>query len=349
MNLGIQKYIVAVAVFAGVFLLARYLLPIFLPFALGAGLAIAAEPVVRFFSQRLRLKRSLATAIGITLVFLLLTMVILLLCGLLLRELRNLAGILPELEVTLRAGMDTADHWLTNLAGQIPGELGPVLTRNVNSFFSDGSALLSRAANFLLKLASGVLSHVPGSALGVGTGIISSFMISAKLQKIRIWLQAQSASAQLEPVLSAVAQLKTSLLGWLRAQAKLSAVTYLLALAGLLLLKVPYSPLWALTVSLVDAFPILGTGTVLLPWSIVSFLQGDRFLAFGLLGLYAVIALVRSLLEPRLLGKHLGLDPLVTLIALYTGYRLWGIGGMILAPMLAVAVTQLMAPGWQEP
>ena len=94
--------------------------------------------------------------------------------------------------------------------------------------------------------------------------------------------------------------------------------------------------------ALVDAFPILGTGAILVPWSILSFLQGDTLPAFGLLGLYAAAALVRSILEPRFLGKHLGLDPLVTLMALYAGYRLWGILGMILAPMLAVAATQLL-------
>ena len=95
--------------------------------------------------------------------------------------------------------------------------------------------------------------------------------------------------------------------------------------------------------ALVDAFPILGTGTVLVPWSLFSFLQGDYVLAFGLLILYGTTALTRSVLEPRLLGRQLGLDPLITLMALYAGYRLWGIGGMLLAPILAVAATQLLS------
>lgn len=343
MNPGIRKYIIAAAVFVGIFLLARYLLPIFLPFALGAGLAIAAEPAVHFLNTRLHLKRSVAAGAGITAVFLFLALVVTLLGALLIRELRNLAGILPELEGAIRTGMDTANRWLTGLARRAPGELGTVLTRNVDSLFSGGSNLLNRVADFLLKLASGMLSHVPGGALSLGTGIISSFMISAKLPKIRRWLPERVPSAQFEPILSALHRLKAALLGWLKAQVKLSSVTFLLALAGLLLLRVSHGPLWAVLVALVDAFPVLGTGTVLVPWSIVSFLQGNTVLAFGLLGLYAAIAVIRSLLEPRLLGKQLGLDPLVTLIALYAGYRLWGIGGMILAPVLAVAATQLIS------
>lgn len=348
MSPGIRKYITAAAVFAGAILFFRYLLPLLLPFLLGAGLAVAAEPLVRFLCGRLHLKRPLATGISISMAFSFLALAVMVLCAFLIRELRNLAGLLPQLENTLQSGMDTASLWLLDLAQKAPGELGVLLTQNVSSLFSGGDAVLSRAADFLLKLASGILSHVPDSALSLGTGIIASFMISAKLPKIRSWLHQKLQAAQIESAVSTLKRLKTALGGWLKAQLKLSSVTFGLALAGLFLLRIPNAPLWALLVALVDAFPILGTGTVLVPWSILSFLQGDHFLAFGLLGLYAAAALTRSVLEPRLLGKQLGLDPLVTLMALYAGFQLWGIGGMILAPILAVAATQLLIPDTPE-
>jgi predicted PurR-regulated permease PerM len=101
-------------------------------------------------------------------------------------------------------------------------------------------------------------------------------------------------------------------------------------------------------VALVDGFPILGTGTILLPWALVSFLQNNIPRALGLLSVYAVISLTRSILEPKLLGRQLGLDPLVTLASLYAGFRLWGFGGMILAPMLAVTAAQLIRRPTQE-
>lgn len=343
MHPGIRKYITLAAIFAALFLAVRFLLPLLLPFLLGAALALAAEPIVSFLCGKLRLKRWIATGIGVSTAFSFLVLLILVVCAFALRELRHLAGALPELEGALRTGMDTADRWLTGLAGQVPGELGQVLTRNVNSFFSGGSALLDRITGFLLHLASGILSQVPNSALGFGTGIIFSFMFSAKLPLIRQRLRGKLPMEQLHPIFAALKRLKATLGGWLKAQLKLSLVTFSLVLTGFFLLRVPHGPLWAVLVALVDAFPILGTGTVLVPWSLVSFLQGDRTLAFGLLGLYLAVALTRSVLEPRFLGKQLGLDPLVTLMALYAGYRIWGIGGMIVAPMLAVAATQLLA------
>ena len=342
MNSSIRKYIPLLLGFAGLILLFRYLLPLMLPFIFGAILALTAEPLVDFLCRKLRLRRSLATAVGVSAAFSFLTVLMLALGAFAVRQLRDLAGFLPQLETGFQAGMDTADRALRNLTRKVPGELGAVLTRNVEGMISGGDGLISKATAYLMKLASGILSHVPGSAVAIGTGIISSFMISAKLPAIRSRVCSLPETEKLAPVLSGARRLKFALAGWLKAQAKLSAVTFGLMLLGFFLLRIPRAPFWALTVALVDAFPILGTGAILVPWSILSFLQGDTLPAFGLLGLYAAAALVRSILEPRFLGKHLGLDPLVTLMALYAGYRLWGILGMILAPMLAVAATQLL-------
>lgn len=97
-----------------------------------------------------------------------------------------------------------------------------------------------------------------------------------------------------------------------------------------------------------DAFPVLGTGTVLLPWSLICLLQRDGARAAGILGLYITAAVLRSVLEPRLVGRQLGLDPLAALAALYTGYRLWGVAGMLLMPMLAASVFRML-PEKQRP
>ena len=145
-----------------------------------------------------------------------------------------------------------------------------------------------------------------------------------------------------EAALEFLKKLRATAGQWLIAQLKLVGITYLLLTAGFFLLRVEYAPVWALAVAAVDAFPILGTGTILVPWSLVCLLQHQSARAIGLLGLYALTALARSTLEPKLLGKQLGLDPLLTLIALYTGFRLWGILGMFLMPMLAITVISML-------
>ena len=125
-------------------------------------------------------------------------------------------------------------------------------------------------------------------------------------------------------------------------------ITFLVALTGMLLLRIPHGPLWAGVVALVGAFPVLGAGTVLLPWSLICLLQGETARGIGLLGIYAAAALTRSILEPRLVGRQLGLDPLVTLFALYAGYKLAGLAGMLLAPMAAVTIIGALSGGLSE-
>ena len=146
-----------------------------------------------------------------------------------------------------------------------------------------------------------------------------------------------------ESVQAALHRLRGTLGRWLLAQGKLAAVTCAILAAGLTLLNVPQGALWAIPIALVDAVPLLGTGIVLVPWALVALLQNDTLLAVGLLTTYAAAAITRTVLEPRLVGKQLGLDPLVTLFFLYLGYQLWGFWGLVLSPVCAAAIKTLSA------
>jgi predicted PurR-regulated permease PerM len=96
--------------------------------------------------------------------------------------------------------------------------------------------------------------------------------------------------------------------------------------------------LWAALVAVVDAVPILGTGTILIPWALVCLLQGKQLLAIGLLVIYGCTFVTRTALEPRLIGRSLNLDPLLTLLFLYVGFRFWGFLGLVFTPIVASAI-----------
>lgn len=334
----------SLAALVGTFALAwlgmRYLLPLLLPFLLGGLLALAAEPAVGFLEKRLRLSRGASTGLGVTATLLLLCCVLVLLATLAVRQLRSLGAILPDLAQSAGSGLAALEDFLYDLACRAPDGLRATLTGAVSSLFSGSSAILSQFTGRMGNMVSSVLGHVPGSALATGTAILAGFMVSARLPKIKTWLK-EKAFIRFQKYAPALSRVRNALTGWLKAQLKLSGMSFLIVAAGLFLLRVPYAVLWALLTALVDAIPVLGTGTVLLPWALVCLLQGETVRAIGLLAVYAVAFLARTALEPRLVGKQLGLDPLMTLIALYAGYRLWGIGGMLLAPLLSVAAKEL--------
>ena len=243
--------------------------------------------------------------------------------------------------------MGLLQKWLLTFSDDLPQGLRAAYQKNVAEFFSGSTALLEKMSTFALGTAGAVITGLPDTALSLGTGLLSAFLISARMAAIRRFLSERLPQKQLEKWLCTLRQLRDILVGWFSSQCKLLLITFCVLSAGFLLLRISSPLLIAGLVCLVDALPVLGTGTVLLPWSLVCLLSGDGGRALGLLGLYAVAALLRSILEPKIVGKHLGLDPLATLIAMYCGYRLWGILGMLMLPMLSAAAMQML-PGRTE-
>lgn len=326
----------------------RYALPVLLPFLVGAGVALAAEPLVGWLHRRLKLRRWVAAGIGVSLVVTLLLGVLVVAIALLVRQMARLSEALPELMDGVDQGMGSLEQWLLSLANSAPQSLRHVLTGAVSGFFSGGSSFMERIAGTLFEFVKGLLGTLTSGAFGFATAVLAAFMISSRLPRIRGFLTARVPERWRQRYLPALKGMRKAVTGWLSAQLKLSGITLGVLLVGFWMLRISHSILWALVVAVVDVLPVLGCGTVLLPWSLICLLQGQRLRGVGLLGIYALVWLLRSVLEPKLLGKELGLDPLVTLLAIYVGYQLLGLLGMLLAPVLAVALTRIWSQWGQK-
>lgn len=334
--------VIAGGILGGWFLI-RYALPVLFPFLLGAGLALAAEPMVALLHRRVRMKRWLASGIGVSGVFILLLAILILLGALLFRQAGRLTAIVPELAQSVQLGMGSLEDWMLRSASAAPQNIRNVISRTVTGFFSDGTALVGQVAGTLPGILSRLFGHVTSGVLSLATAVLAAFMISAKLPKLRTLLRQRLPESWRKQYLPALRGLRKAVVGWLTAQLKLTVVVMGLLTVSFWLLKIPHGVFWAAVISLVDALPVLGCGVVLVPWSLICLLQGNRLQAIGLLGTYALVWLARSVLEPRLLGKELGLDPLVTLLSIYAGYQLLGLAGMLLAPLVALILTKLLA------
>ena len=109
--------------------------------------------------------------------------------------------------------------------------------------------------------------------------------------------------------------------------------------------SIPYTFLLAMCIAVIDALPILGVGTVLIPWSIISLVTGDFFHAVGMIATYGVVLVIRNMVEPKIVGMHIGLHPFVSLLCIYFGYRIAGFGGMFLVPVLVLLICKLQELG----
>ena len=146
-----KTIISALAVFAVLWLTVKFLLPLLSPFLAGALLALAAEPMVAFLSQKLRMPRPASTAVGVSMAFCFLAMLLLMLCAFALRQLKNLAGVLPDLESAARSGLALAQTRLLELASHAPRGIRPLLEENVRTLLTDSGTLLGKLTAWLLR------------------------------------------------------------------------------------------------------------------------------------------------------------------------------------------------------
>ena len=330
----------------GLWLTARFLVPWLLPFLIAWALAALLEPPVCLCMDGLHLPRWAAAA----LCTLLLTALIL---GLLFlgawRVGYEVAVLLRRLPVLL-SGLPALSDWLEKAVYRLvvaaPVSLQDWLRQALEGLVSQGVGLPSQFYDWLLAAVTGAASALPNLALFLFTAVLATYFTSARRPALLVFLRRQVPRPWLARFRGAGRRLKSTLGGWLRAQGLLMLITFGQVAAGLLLLRVDLALLLAAAIALVDALPIFGTGTVLIPWAVLELLAGNLRLALGLLALYLVVWLVRSLLEPRLLGARAGLPPLPALMAMYVGFRAFGVAGMVLAPLVLLLLKELHDAGF---
>ena len=316
----------------GVFLF-RVVLPCTLPFWAGLVIAFLLKPVTAALTRLLGLHRRGAALFAVTLFYLLLAGLLWAAVWVAGSGLYRLALSLPEL---------VSQDVLPSL-GHAAEELSRLCERMLPASALDPAAWPARlpagaqeAAGALsarlLDWTGQAVSAVPFFLLTVLFTVLSSVFISLDYTQVACFLLRQLPPA----VRAAFFECKDFLSGTLLRLARAYLVLFLLTWAqlwlGLWLLGVTQPLGAAALTALLDALPILGTGIILLPWSALSLLRGKLALAAGLLLLYGIVLLVRNLLEPRIVGKSIGLHPLVTTLAMYAGLRLGGVVGLALAP-----------------
>ncbi len=317
------------------------LLPWVLPFLLALGLSWLLEKPICLLARRFHLPRWLAAAVCTLLLVLLLFGGL----GLVLwragYEVALLLGRLP----TLLAGLPTMGHtledWVYRFIVALPVQFQEFFKQALTGLISQGITLPNRFYDALAALVAQTAAALPSVTLFLFTTALATYFSAASRPQLSAFLRQQIPEGWHGRVDEARDILKGAFGNWLRAQGLLMLITFGELTAGLLLLRVDLALLLAALIALVDALPIFGTGTVLLPWAVLTLLSGDWKLAVGLAVLYGVVSFVRSLLEPKLVGDRIGLPPLAALFAMYLGFSAFGVWGMIFAPLAAIFIKQL--------
>ena len=322
------------------YLAGRCLLPWTAPILTAWVLAALLEPAVAFLVRR-RWKRGAAAALC-TLTAL----------GLLLWGLGALIGrgvtAATELSKALPALMEALSLRLGDLRALMeqhiraaPAPTAALLEGALSSLASAASALPAQLSKGLVTLLSRMAQASPDTLLFLVTAALGTYFISAAFPTVNAFLLAQLPDWLRQRLEGLGEDLRSGFGGLVRAQLILTGICFAELLAAFLLLGVQGAAVLAAVTAVIDALPVFGTGVVLLPWALACLLLGQTRRGLGLILCWGVTELVRSAAQAKLLGDQIGLDPLASLLSVYVGWRVAGVGGMLLFPLGIYALIRL--------
>lgn len=314
----------------------------FAPFVIGWIVAMIANPLVHYLEKHVKIVRKLGSVVLVAGVLaLVITAIYLLIVGVS----RMLSGFLTDLPGLYAAANTEINAALNNLSA-----ISRILPDSVTDFlirFTDGiGSQIGDIVQSLAATAGGAVARsLPDILVSFICMILSSYFFLADHDELVIRIKQMIPESVKKYVRMMKADILKVIYGYFLAQFKIMFVVALVMVAGLLFLKVKYAVPLAIAIAMLDFLPVFGTGTVLIPWALVKLFTGEYPYALGLLILYGLSQGIRQLIQPKIVGDSMGLPPLTTLFLLFIGYKVKGLGGMILAVPVGIVFIRLYEYG----
>lgn len=330
-----------------VYFVLKYLFGLFFPFFLGFIISLILMPIVRKVNKWFNSKGNKLIAAIILILFYvaiggLLTIVVLKIISLLEGVFTDLPNIFNHnIKPLLDSSTIYFGELFNNLDPEIIAMINNAQTEIVDTISSIVKGISSGALNFLTNS----IKSVPSMLISFLFTIISSFFIIADYERIVYFFKYQLSERANEVVGITKKIFSGTILSFLKAYGILMSLTFVQLSIGLTVLKVDNAIGVAILIAMIDILPVLGTGTVMIPWVIIELFNKNMRMAIGLGFIYLFITIVRNIIEPKVVGTQLGLNPLLTLMSMYIGGRLFGFFGLFGFPILLTMVISLQEQG----
>lgn len=314
-----------------IILLVPRLLVFFSPFAAGWIISLVVSPFVRFFEERLRLKRKAGSVFVIVVAIGLVVLCAYLIGAKLVREAEGLISSLPDMQTAVQEDFASIAANLSVIYDKLPVDLQQAISNlsvQTNLYMGD---LLGRIGTPTLEAVGNFAKQLPTVIIAIIMCLLSSYFFVAERDQVTSWCRNHMPLYIQERHAVIRRSLLKAVGGYFKAQLRIELWVYLLVLIGLTILRVEYALLIALGIAFMDILPFFGTGTIMLPWALVKILSSDYSMAIGLLIIWGVGQLVRQVIQPKIVGDSIGVPPIPTLFLLFIGFRLGGVIGMIIS------------------
>lgn len=351
MNKGIKylKILCNLLFFMLVVLFLAFILPkilvFFMPFVIGFILSLIANPLVRFLEKKIKIKRKYGTVLMIVMVIGTLVLACYGVFLLLINGMRGFMDYMPTMIKNAEGELTIAMGQLQDILHKVPalshlkvGELGGMLQDTLND-------LLNNYKEPTVSAIGGFAKSIPDILVSAVMGLLATYFFIADRDKIMSTLKRHVPKTMQDKCMIIYNHILRAVGGYFKAQFKIMGVIYIIITIGLMFLGQSYAWLIGFGIAFLDMLPVFGTGTVLIPWAVVKIFSGNIATAIGMVILYAVSLLVHQLIQPKMVGESIGLDPFATLFFMYIGYEIKGVIGMIIAIPIGMVLCTLYEAG----
>ena len=332
----LRKILILIITLVSIFLLFKLAL-FYVPFLIGFIISLIIEPIIKMISRKTKLTRRTSAIIVLLCIF---TILITLIVWGSVSLISESADLLQSLNIYIEKIYNQIQKYINSIEFdklEIPRQVISIIETSANNFLDFVTKWVS---GFLTSILQGITS-LPVVGIYIVITILSTYFICADRLFILDQFEHHFPKIWVRKFGIHLKKLISTLGSYLKAEATLILISFIEVLIGLCIFKwiglnVEYPLLAALGIGFVDALPILGSGTVMIPWAIISAVNGDLKLGIAIFILYVIILVVHQLLEPKIVSNNLGIHPIFTLIAMYTGFKISGIIGLFIGPIVLI-------------
>ncbi len=316
-----------------------------MPFIIGGIIALIANPVVKFLEKRIKIVRRAGSAVVIVLTIALVVFLGYVVISMLIEQIVGFAGNLPDLWQNVSDTMTELSKSYDLLIARMPEAIRDWLTGMFSGFNDNTTSLIQGLGTPMAEAATGFAKNLPLVVLGIIMAVLSAYFFVAEKEYMLQVIKKMVPDSMISRWDIVYGVMRDAVGGYFRAQFKIMGVVFIILLVGMTILRVDYAILLALLIAFLDFLPFFGTGAVMWPWALYQLLEQNYSMALGLIIVWGVSQLVRQLIQPKLVGDSIGLEPIPTLFLLYTGFRFGGAFGLIVAVPIGMIILSLFRAG----
>lgn len=329
-----------------VILALRYAVPWLMPFIIGFAVAMIFHPLITWTANKLKVSRKAIACVVIVLGYAILVTAITFGTIELVNLLSRMFQKLPALfDTQIAPTFSAIGSYFSDFFAKLPADWVATISSMADSVLDAIKGVLGSVSSSGLNFLTSFIGALPGFLVALVFTILASFFISMNYESTRDFLMAQLSPRTQEIMRAIKAALKGTVFAYIKAYFKLMCLTFVELSISLMIIGVKNAVGISFGIALFDFLPVFGTGAIVIPWIVIDFILGRTFEAVGLLIAYGIITVIRNFIEPKVVSDQLGLNPVVSIIAIYLGFVWFGVLGMIIVPMAVQIAISLHQKG----